>query len=125
MADQVKVEGARELAATAHHAADSLGDLSTANGRAGDYVAQLARGMAPVRSGRLAASIRADRSTTEATVTAGGATVPYAGPIHWGWPARNIAAQPFLVDALTAAESSVVNIYGATVDTTVATIHGK
>jgi hypothetical protein len=119
------VEGARELEQSAHRAADSLGDLSSAHGSAGDYVAQVARGLAPVVSGRLAASIRAERAATEATVTAGGPTVPYAGPIHWGWAARNISAQPFLVDALSAAETSVVNIYGAEVQTTVATIHGK
>lgn len=125
MAGQVRVEGARELEASAHRAADNLGDLSGAHGQAGDYVAQLARGMAPVRSGRLAGSIRADSAATAATVTAGGPGVPYAGPIHWGWPARNIRAQPFLVDALSAAETSVVNIYGDAVQTTVSTIHGK
>lgn len=125
MADGVKVEGARELERTTHRAADKLDDLSGAHGQAGDYVAQLARSKAPAVTGRLANSIRAERAATQASVTAGGPGVPYAAPIHWGWAARNISAQPFLVDALTAAETSVVNIYGDAVETTVATIHGK
>lgn len=125
MADQVRVEGARELETTAHRAAESLADLSDAHGQASEQVAQLARGMAPVVSGRLAGSVRAERAPTQATITAGGPGVPYAGPIHWGWPARNIRSQPFLVDALAAAESSVVNVYGDAVTRTVATIHGK
>jgi hypothetical protein len=125
MAESVRVEGARELSASARHAADELADMSKAHGQAGDYVAQLARGMAPARSGRLRSTIRAERAEALASVTAGGAGVPYAGPIHFGWAARNIAAQPFLTDALAQAESSVVNIYGDEVDHIVARIHGK
>jgi hypothetical protein len=45
--------------------------------------------------------------------------------IHWGWPARNISAQPFLADALEQAESSVVDIYGAEASNIVTRIHGK
>lgn len=54
----------------------------------------------PVLTGRLQASIRAGRGKTKAVVRAGGARVPYAGVIHYGWPARDIAPQPFLLDAL-------------------------
>ena len=54
----------------------------------------------PVLSGRLASSIRAGRGKTKAVVRAGGARVPYAGVIHYGYPARNIEPQPFLLEAL-------------------------
>jgi hypothetical protein len=125
MADQIRVEGAAELDASARAASADLADMSRAHGQAGAYVVQVARGMAPVRSGALANSIRAERSTTEVSITAGGFGVPYAGPIHWGWAARNISAQPFLVNALEQAETSVVGIYADDVERTVATIHGK
>jgi hypothetical protein len=125
MADQIRVEGAAELDASARAASADLADMSRAQGQAGDYVAQVARGMAPVRSGALVGTIRAERATTEVRVTAGGPGVPYAGPIHWGWPARNISAQPFLVNALDQAETSVVGIYADEVERTVAKIHGK
>lgn len=130
MASQVKVEGARELEATMHRAADDVGDLSSAASQSGSQVAQVARGLAPVRSGRLVGTIRAAQPTSARAVTAGGVTaggpgVPYAGPIHWGWAARNIQAQPFLTDALAQTESSVVNTYAEAVGRTVSTIHGK
>ena len=43
--------------------------------------------------------MRASRLAKGVRVSVGRATVPYAGAIHWGWPARNISAQPFLTDA--------------------------
>jgi hypothetical protein len=46
-----------------------------------------------------------------AVVRAGGARLPYGGPIHWGWPARHLAAQPFLTDAGKQTEPEWVGIY--------------
>lgn len=63
---------------------------------------------APVRSGKLDGTIRAGRGKTKAVVRAGGARAPYAGVIHYGWPARGIQAQPFLVDALQAQRNNVL-----------------
>ena len=74
-------------------------------------VARTAEANAPRRSGRLAASIRPQGTQREGRVAAGKASVPYAGPIHFGWPARNIASQPFLTDALHSEEETVVDIY--------------
>jgi hypothetical protein len=39
--------------------------------------------------------------------------VPYAGPIHWGWPSRGIAAQPFVSDAAVRTETVWLPIYAA------------
>lgn len=64
---------------------------------------------APVRTGKLDGTIRAGRGKTKAVVRAGGARAPYAGVIHYGWPARGIAAQPFLVDALQAQRNNVLS----------------
>lgn len=63
-------------------------------------VADRARALAPKLTGRLSRSIRPLGSQKVARVAAGGVAVPYAGPIHYGWPARNILAQPFLTDAV-------------------------
>lgn len=63
---------------------------------------------APVRSGKLEGTIRAGRGKTKAVVRAGGARAPYAGVIHYGWPARGIAAQPFLLDALQSQRNNVL-----------------
>ena len=42
---------------------------------------------------------------------AGGAKVPYAGPIHWGWPDRNIEPHPFIADTAGETEQTWLPIY--------------
>lgn len=54
---------------------------------------------APKRSGRLAASARGNRAQSKAVITAGRSSVPYAGPINYGWPKRGIAARGFMQKA--------------------------
>ena len=44
----------------------------------------------------MAGTIRPNRAMKKVQIKAGGAAVPYAGPIEYGWPLRNIEAQPFL-----------------------------
>lgn len=95
----VVVEGLSRFSATLRRAGEGLDDLKDANRRTGDIVATTAMRRAPKRSGNLAASVRSARAANRVTVSAGSASVPYAGPIHWGWPARNITAQPFISDA--------------------------
>lgn len=123
MADSgsITVVGADELSATLGAAADDLARMTDAEQRAGAYLAQRAKGMAPKVTGRLAGSIKAGRTKDAATVTA---TAVYAGVIHWGWPARNIRAHPFLVDALSAGEPTVARIYMDEVTQIIGTVKG-
>ena len=65
----------------------------------------------PRRSGRLAASIRSSATVKSGVVRAGGAKLPYAKPIHFGWPKHNISPQPFLYEALDARRSAVIDAY--------------
>lgn len=65
----------------------------------------------PVRSGRLQRSVRAAGQVKFGVVRAGFKSVPYAGPIHFGWPIRNIRPQPFLYDAKDARRDEVVDIF--------------
>lgn len=58
--------------------------------------AQVISGFAPRVSGRLAGDVRGNRAKSKAVVAAGRASVPYAGPINYGWPRRNIAANGFM-----------------------------
>lgn len=51
---------------------------------------------APKRSGRLAGDIRGNRARSKAVVTAGRVSVPYAGPINYGWARRNIEPSGFM-----------------------------
>lgn len=63
----------------------------------------------PVLTGATAASARAGRGKTKAVVRAGGARVPWAPVVHYGWPARNIAPNPWLATALQQTRSRVLS----------------
>ena len=67
--------------------------------------------MAPQRTGRLAGNIRPAKQAQRARIMAGSSGVPYAGPIHWGWPARNIAENPFISRAAQATEPEWTQAY--------------
>lgn len=75
---------------------------------AAELVASEARSVAPQRSGRLAASVRASGTARGGVVRAGLARVPYAGVIHFGWPRHHIAPQPFLYEALDRRREEVI-----------------
>lgn len=61
--------------------------------------ARAAAQFAPKRSGRLARDIRGNRARSKAVITAGRVSVPYAGPINYGWAAHNIAPNGFMQKA--------------------------
>jgi hypothetical protein len=97
---RLELEGDAQVRQALRQVSADLDDLKQANSDTSQIVTAAARGVAPKRTGRLAASGRATPETGAAVITF---TVPYANPIHWGWRARHIAAQPF---AMTAAEAT-------------------
>lgn len=121
----VQVEGARELRASMKAAGEDLGDLKDAHSQVAGFVAGAASAAAPHRSGALAGTVRGNRAATSAVVKAGGAAVPYAGVIHWGWPGRNIPAHPFLTDTATSTEPTWTDMYFQAVQRIVDRIRGK
>ena len=86
-------------------------ELGVIHKKAVKPVVDTAKTIAPRRSGRLAGSIRALGSQTSGRAAVGKKSVPYAGVIHYGWPARNITAQPFLEDALERRQNDVLVIW--------------
>ena len=62
----------------------------------------------PVLTGKMVGTIRAGRGKTKAVVRAGGARAPYAPITHYGWPARNIAPNPFLLKALQSERNDIL-----------------
>ena len=107
----VTVVGARELRKALKAVEGGLDDLKATHDKIAQIVAPAGRRGAPRRTGRLAGSVRGSGTKTQAVVRAGGARLPYGGPIHWGWPARNIGAQPFLTDAGRETEPTWTGIY--------------
>lgn len=104
MVPEVEVEGADEVAHSLDTIADQLDGPVGAWGAVETIVLGMAKGLAPKRTGRLAASGQRSGNPVQASVTFGGPQVPYANPIHWGWPAHNIKAQPFLTTAVDRSE---------------------
>lgn len=113
MAGIVEVDGGPQLRRTLKAIGSDLGDLKAVHNDVAAYVTEAARGRAPVRTGRLAGTLRGTGAKTVATVRAGYAKVPYAGPIHWGWGRRGIRSNPFLTLAAAETEPVWVEIYTA------------
>ena len=107
----VQVTGAKELRRALKTMDHRLDDLKDVHSDAGELVASRARQLVPYLSGALGESIRTDRRATGASVLAGRSRIPYAGPIHFGWPGHNIEPQPFLYEALEDRREDVANLY--------------
>jgi hypothetical protein len=105
------VEGLRTLRRSLKAAGVSLQDLKDAHAQVAQLVVSAAAPNAPHRTGALAASTRGSGTQSAAIVRAGRASVPYAGPIHWGWPSRHIKAQPWLYDAAVASQEQWTGVY--------------
>lgn len=121
----VQVDGARELRRTLRAAGDDLEDLKAANLQAAQIAATAARARAPRLTGQLAGDIRASGTKTAGTIRAGRKKIPYAGPIHWGWPARGIEARPYITEGAQATESIWVPLYQELMDEALAKVKGK
>ena len=93
-----------------------LQDFKTINKLIAENVAQEARSRAPRVSGTLAGDVRGGGTKTRAYVSVGRKRIRYAGPIHFGWPARNIQAQPFLYEAIDSRADDVREVYAKRVD---------
>ena len=65
----------------------------------------------PVVSGALAAAVRNASTKKSAKVRAGNVAVPYAGPIHFGYPKRAIKPNPFFYEAIDSRRNEVAKKY--------------
>lgn len=101
------------------------GEFLATNKKVAEIVIGETKKYVPVLSGALAASIRNASTKKSAKIRVGssggskrrssggvaGDVVEYAGPIHFGWPARRIKPQPFIYDAIDDRRRDVINIY--------------
>jgi hypothetical protein len=107
----VEVQGLKTLRRSLKAAGVSVADLKDAHARVAQLVVTSAAGHAPHRSGALAGSVRGSGTQSAAIVRAGRASVPYAGPIHWGWPSRHITARPWLYEAAVDSQEQWTGLY--------------
>lgn len=102
---RIRVEGLRKAIRALDQAGVEAQDMKDLMHAIGMIVVNAAT--PPRASGTLAGTLRAGRGKTKAVVRAGGARAPYAGVVHYGWPARGLSPQPFLSDALQRKRSDV------------------
>jgi hypothetical protein len=118
------VDGLNGLKRTMKAAGVDVADLKAAHAQIAQLVVTRALPNAPRRTGALAASVRGSGQAGAAVVRAGRAAVPYANPIHWGWPSRHIKAQPFLYDAIADSADAIEGQYLAHLQTIIDSIEG-
>lgn len=121
----VEVEGGRRLRSSLKKAGVDMKRLSAINRKAATMVANAARPATPRLTGRLAASVRAGATQRAGVVRAGRKSLPYAGPIHWGWPRRGIRPQPWIATTASATEGAWVPLYERHMKEIVKEVKGK
>lgn len=112
MGGQLEIEGLRDVQkAMKNFSDDSRNDMKETHRKAGQLVVDGAARLVPVRSGALLASLRSAPTQRQGKVRLGSAAVPYAGPIHFGWPARHIQPNPFIYEVLDGRRQEVYALY--------------
>lgn len=106
------IEGIREVNKQLKNLSDATKkELKETHRKAGQLVVDGAIRYVPVRTGALLASLRSAPTQRQGRVRVGSASVPYAGPIHFGWPARRIKPQPFIYEVLDDRRQEVLHLY--------------
>lgn len=115
MADQVQVTvtGADRVASTMRSAGRQIGNLSDVNHKVAQLIAEASRAPAPKLTGALASATRGIGARDTVGVQN---PLPYFGPIHYGWPAHNIAPQPFVDEGMDISERQWMELYEKAAD---------
>ena len=128
MRPQLELVGYRQLKKELRQLGDeAVASLKQTNKEAADLVADTARPDIPVRSGRLKGTLRTTGTMRGGVVRLGRKAVPYAGPVHFGWPNRPnqakgwrggpIAPNPFLYEAMDERVQDVMDLYSKYLET--------
>lgn len=96
----ITIQGVKEVKDSLDKLARDLESNIELNKELSTTLSQKASALAPRLTGALASSVQGNPSAEKAQILAGSAAVPYAGVQEYGWPARNIQAQPYLNPAV-------------------------
>lgn len=122
----VKVEGLNTLRRTMREAGVAMDDLKEAHARVAAVVVARARATVPVGppTAHLKDTIRGAGQQSAAVIRVGYASLPYSNPVHWGWPARHIKAQPFVWDAIADTQAQWFDDYVTALNTIIDRVEG-
>jgi phage gpG-like protein len=97
---EVTIQGAKEVETLIKKLGSDIESNINLNKELSQTLSQKASSMAPRLTGELASSVVGNASEAKAQIVAGSAAVPYAGVQEYGWPDKNINAQPYLRPAV-------------------------
>ena len=117
----VEVIGNDTLAFTLRRFAAGLEDMAKTHRQAARVALEAARERAPVKTGRLRASGQVDAGAGYGAVLF---TAPYAGPIHWGWPARGIAPSMFATKGVEQSMDAWLDVYAEAIQDDLGKVKG-
>lgn len=92
----VRIKGLREVTRSLDQYKGAVDDLKEANAKISSKVSRDAVAITPKKTGTLARSVKGNRAKNTVQIKAGGARVPYAGVIEYGWPDHKIEPQSYL-----------------------------
>jgi hypothetical protein len=119
--DAIKIEGLSKIQKDLRKLSTDALDLNkeeflATNKRVAEIIIDESKKYVPVLTGALAQALRNASTKKSAKVRAGNVGVPYAGPIHFGWPSRGIRPNPFLYDAIDRRRDEVRDRYVDLID---------
>jgi hypothetical protein len=114
---KIEIDGLRQVQKALRNVSqESRDDMKETHRQAGQIIVDAATPLVPVESGALLASIKSAPLQRQGRVRLGSASLPYAGPIHFGWPARGIAPNPFIYEVLDGRRAEVSRLYEQRID---------
>lgn len=92
----LSITGVRQIVRALEEVGLETEDLKAAFSEIAAEGARAVQTFTPRKSGRLAGDVRGNRAKSKAVVTAGRASIPYAGVQNYGWAKRNIRGRGFM-----------------------------
>lgn len=127
MAENLRIEGGRELRRTLKKAGLDMKDLTAVNRAAANVVLPRAKASTPIgppKNGHMKSTVRVGATQRAGIIRVGNKGKPYPGAIHWGWPTRGIKAQPWLTSAAKDTENTWINLYWEKLNKVISSVKG-
>lgn len=119
------VVGQKRFVQTMRKAGADMQELKDVNRQAADIALPAVRQLAPrSKTGRLVSSVRAGATQKAGVIRAGRKSVPYAGVINYGWPARRIKPRLFVNNGVASTEGAWRRVYKQFIDKTMSKVKG-
>ena len=113
---EVSIEGVKKVQNTLDKLGKDLESNLELNKELSSTLSQKASAMAPRLTGQLASSVVGNPSAEKAQIVAGSQSVPYAGVQEYGWPEKNIKAQPYLRPAVFNNMGYIIEKYNESIE---------